>query len=236
MEKNILNEKKIREYYDANNVLYNDRDIEVIHNNLNNKNNQIYESLKNIFNRIKNFNLSGGAETVMPSEFFGKNSGSFVESSSKPPTITSDYDAISESTRPEILSDEFPLMNGGCGCAMLGGGKNKCKSNKLKGETIDKNICSGCNKNYCKIHLKRGGCPMCKNIFTKKDVENVSKLLETKINKKDYDIVAASLTLKFKEELNNNISKNSKTKKLKKQKNLKNKKLKKQKNLKNKKT
>ena len=67
---------------------------------------------------------------------------------------------------------------------------------------------------------------MCKNMFTKKDVENVSKLLETKINKKDYDIVAASLTLKFKEELNNNISKKSKkikklkkTKQLKKQKN-----------------
>ena len=219
MVNNILNEKKIREYYDANNVLYNDRDIEVIHNNLNNKNYKIYESLKNIFNTIKNFNLSGGAETVMPSEFFGKNSGSFVESSSKPPTITSDYNAISESTRPEILSDEFPLMNGGCGCAMLGGGKNKCKSNKLnklKGETIDKNICSGCKKIYCKKHLKKGGCPMCKNMFTKKDVENVSKLLETKINKKDYDIVAASLTLKFKEELNNNISKKSKkTKKLK---------------------
>lgn len=225
MVNNILNEKKIKEYYDANNVLYNDRDIEVIHNNLNNKNYKIYESLKNIFNTIKNFNLSGGAETVMPSEFFGKNSGSFVESSSKPPTIISDYNAISESTRPAILSDEFPLMNGGCGCAMLGGGKNKCKlnkSNKLKGETIDKNICSGCNKRYCRRHPKKGGCPMCKNMFTKKDVENVSKLLETKINKKDYDIVAASLTLKFKEELNNNISK--KSKKTKKLKNLKNKK------------
>ena len=226
MVNNILNESKIREYYDAKNVLYNDRDIEVIHNNLNNKNNKIYDSFKNIFNRIRNFNLSGGAETVMPSEFFGKNSGSFVESSSKPPTITSDYDAISESTRPEILSDEFPLMNGGCGCAMLGGGKNRCKSKKLKGETINKNICSGCKKKYCIGHPKKGGCPMCKNMFTKKDVENVSKLLETKINKKDYDIVAASLTLKFKEELNNNISKKSKkikklkkTKQLKKQKN-----------------
>jgi hypothetical protein len=226
MVNNILNESKIREYYDAKNVLYNDRDIEVIHNNLNNKNNKIYDSFKNIFNRIRNFNLSGGAETVMPSEFFGKNSGSFVESSSKPPTITSDYDAISESTRPEILSDEFPLMNGGCGCAMLGGGKNRCKSKKLKGETINKNICSGCKKKYCIRHPKKGGCPMCKNMFTKKDVENVSKLLETKINKKDYDIVAASLTLKFKEELNNNISKKSKkikklkkTKQLKKQKN-----------------
>jgi len=221
MVNNILNEKKIREYYDANNVLYNDRDIEVIHNNLNNKNNKIYQSLKNIFNRIKNFNLSGGAETVMPSEFFGKNSGSFVESSSKPPTIISDYNAISESTRPAILSDEFPLMNGGCGCTMLGGGKIKCKSKKLKGETIYKNICSGCNKRYCKKHPKKGGCPMCKNMFTKKDVENVSKLLETKINKKDYDIVAASLTLKFKEELNNNISKKSKKKKHKKTKQLK---------------
>jgi hypothetical protein len=213
MTNNILNEKKIRNYYDANNVSYNDRDIEVIHNNLNNKNNKIYESFRNIFNKIKKFNLSGGAETVMPSEFFGKNSGNYTESSSKPPTITSDYNAISESTRPAILSNEFPLMNGGCGCAMLGGGKNKSKSNKLKGETIDKNICSGCNKRYCKRHPKRGGCPMCKSMFTKKDVENVSKLLETKINKKDYDIVAASLTLKFKEELNNNISKKTKNSK-----------------------
>lgn len=193
----ILNVNKIKQYYDKQNVSYTEKNINTIHDKLNNSNYSIYDTFKSYFN------MTGG--TTLSSEYFGKDSGSYNELHNVAPTKISSYDAISNSTKPAIMSNTFPLMEGGCGCSMLGG-------NPLRGEVITQNMCSkckGCNKDCCKNKVKqKGGCPMCKNMFTKKDVENVSKMLKMKIDKKDYDIVAASLTVKFRNDLEKNIKNN----------------------------
>ena len=47
------------------------------------------------------------------------------------PLIHPEYGFAALDLLQEWLAREFPLMNGGCGCTMLGGGKIKCKSKKF---------------------------------------------------------------------------------------------------------
>lgn len=100
--------------------------------------------------------------------------------------------ALNTSTRPELVSNTFPLQDGGCGCAMVGGGDcgtcykqqagcaGMCGAPQSGGKSCNKH-----NSVYCSCNHK-GGCIVCKNFFSQKNIKNVSSLLNIKLNKNNY--------------------------------------------------
>ena len=94
---------------------------EITEKNLNVLVKKIYERLfknyKNNFNSVKNLQNGG----TLPSEYFGINSNSYVNSNAG-----TDMSSTNVAIRPELTSNVFPLEGGGCPC-MIGGMSSKCK-------------------------------------------------------------------------------------------------------------
>ena len=177
----FISHKKLEKYIKDHNFSIKQETLEYVVNNLNKKSSKLF----------KNVNTKNGG-AFLPGEFFGVNTGAYSETLAKSPTEMSTTNALNTSTRPVLESNTFPLQDGGCGCAMVGGGGcvtcttqsagcggacgiphsgggNSCKDNKS-------------NKADCTCSLK-GGCIVCKNFFTQKNLKDISILFNLKLNK-----------------------------------------------------
>lgn len=177
---NIISDKKLKKYIRDHNYSIKDDTLQYILNNLKKKSSKFFLKL----------NQQGG--TTMASEFYGVNSGAYSETLSTAPTEVSTPKALSNSTRPAIVSEEFPLQDGGCSlcsdCNIQSGGCVTCGIPQ-KG---------GSNSKDEHFNNKRGGCIVCKNLFSQKNIKDISKLLNLKLKKNQYN------------QFNNNLSNNLK--------------------------
>jgi hypothetical protein len=125
-------------------------DYNINENTLNYISNKMLKD-KNIYSKImsQTGGMGGeGAGTVMASEYYGVDSGSYSGTETGTPSFSS------TTTRPEMLSKVFPLKGGscsscnqmgGCGCGMGGGG------------------------------MSGGMCPICIPFFAQKDIKELNK-------------------------------------------------------------
>ena len=108
---NFISHKKLEKYIKDHKFSIKQETLEYVVNNLKKKSSKLF----------KNVNTKNGG-AFLPGEFFGVNTGAYSETLAKSPTEMSTTNALNTSTRPELVSNTFPLQDGGCGCAMVGGG------------------------------------------------------------------------------------------------------------------
>jgi len=177
----ILSTNKLEKYIKDHKFSIKSDTINFIVNSFNKKTSKLYKNLNS---------KKGGA--FLPGEFFGINTGAYNHTLSTPPTEMSTPNALNTSTRPELVSNTFPLQNGGCGCGMVGGGScgtcykqqagcaGMCGAPQSGGK-----LCNKHNSVYCSCNHK-GGCIVCKNFFSQKNIKNIASLLNIKVNKNNY--------------------------------------------------
>ena len=177
----FISHKKLEKYIKDHKFSINPETLEYVVNNLNKKSSKLF----------KNVNTKNGG-AFLPGEFFGVNTGAYSETLAKSPTEMSTTNALNTSTRPALESNTFPLQDGGCGCAMVGGGgcstcttqSAGCASGCGMPHSGGGNLCKDnkSNKADCTCSLK-GGCIVCKNFFTQKNVKEIAGLFNFKLNK-----------------------------------------------------
>lgn len=184
----ILNKKNLKKYITEKNFKATHETLDHIVKTLKNKNSKLFTELNNA-SKVK-----VGGKAVMPSEYFGSNSGNYNSILNSPPTEVSTPNALSLHTRPSITSNVFPLSggcSGVCGIGMSGGGKILCN-------------CPGNHHRRNCSH--RGGCSSCLSLFRHSDIKNISNLLNIPISKKDYGMVSEHLSIQLKNILNDTFS------------------------------
>lgn len=178
----FISHKKLENYIKDHHFSIKQETLEYVVDNLKKKSSKLF----------KNLNTKYGG-TFLPGEFFGVNTGAYSETLAKVPTEMSTVNALNTSTRPSLESNIFPLQDGGCamvggsGCTICttqsagcgggcgiphSGGSNSCKNNKY-------------NKSRCTCKIK-GGCIVCKKIFTQKNIKEIADLFNFKLNKNNY--------------------------------------------------
>lgn len=160
----FISKKNLRKFISSNNFNITDSNFNILFNKLNNKNSIIFSNLNSI--------TQEGGKISLPSDYFGTKTSSYSSLLPDFPTEVSTPNAISEYTRPPIISSEFPLMNGGgnCPCSIMSGGCGSCKKFKKNKQNKKCNKC----KNGCTCS-QNGGCLMCSSLFTKTSIKNISK-------------------------------------------------------------
>jgi hypothetical protein len=179
----FISEKKLGKYIKDHKFSINHDTLKYITNNLNKKSSKLFSNLNK---------KEGG--TSLPGEFFGINTGAYSETLSTSPTEMSTSNALSVSTRTALQSNTFPLLNGGCGCSMVGG--SNCKICYEKNASCAHGspglfhngggkVCKEHNSQncYCK---QNGNCIVCIDFFTQKNIKDISSLLNLKLKKKNY--------------------------------------------------
>ena len=173
----VLSEKKLEKYIKDHNFFIKNDTLQYILKKFNKKNSKLF----------KNINLKKGGG-FLPGEFFGVNTGAYSETLSNSPTEMSTSNVLNTSTRPALESNIFPL-EGGCGVV----GRGECKT------CIQQSAgCAGCTRlggahsggGKCHKHNKlgctckhAGGCIVCKNFFTNKNIKDLSNVFNLKLNK-----------------------------------------------------
>ena len=195
---NIISDKKLEKYIKDHDFSIKHDTVQHIVNNLKKKSSKLFSKL----------NQKGG--TTMAGEYFGVNTGAYSETLSSAPTEVSTSNALETSTRPALVSEEFPLQ-GGCGCTscgMTGGGHRGDRSRCYQGCGCGR-VCGTCNKqaggcvtcgvpsgggSECQKHnelncsnCQKGGCMVCKNFFSQQNIKDISKLLNLKLKKNQYN-------------------------------------------------
>ena len=185
----IISQKKLHKYITENNYNINQETLNHVINNLKKTNSKLFSVLNS--EKIK-----VGGKISMPSEYFGNTTDNYSNTLSTSPTEVSTSSALENYTRPPMLSEHFPLEGGcnSCGTTMSGGGCSNCGATTCGECNKCNKICKLCNKKKCKHSVKKGGCVMCKNLFTHKDVSKKKKLLNLNIYKKDYSQLSNYLT------------------------------------------
>lgn len=199
MEK-VISDKKLEKYIKNHGFSIKNETLDYIVNNLKKKSSKLFS------------NVNQGGGTNMAAEFYGLDTGSHSETLSTAPTEVSTTNALSNSTRPALVSEEFPLQDGGCGCGMIGGGNcNTCYKQSAGCVTcgIPKsgggNTCSKHNKLNCSS-CQKGGCMVCKNFFSQQNIKDISKLLNLNLKKNQYNEFNHNLSNDLKKLLHSTFS------------------------------
>ncbi len=160
--------KKLEKYIKDHNFSIKSETLEYVINTLKKKNSKLF----------KNLNIKVGG-TFLPGEFFGVNTNAYSETLSKPPTEMSTLNALNTSTRPALESNTFPLKDGGC--AILGGGCTTCITQNAGCSGLCGPHSGGGNSNN--NHNKKQRCIVCNNLFTQKNIKDISSFFNLKLNK-----------------------------------------------------
>lgn len=81
--------------------------------------NTMNNMLNKLFNNLNTNSVQNGGNVVLPSEYFGNDSGAYVESNEGSPVITDD------TIRAPLEQTNFPLDGGGCPVCVLGNYSDK---------------------------------------------------------------------------------------------------------------
>ena len=103
-------QNKIEKFLKSHNYNISQQNLNLLTNQLYNSN--LFENYEDQFNFVNSYQ-SGGA--TLPSEYFGVNSNSYVNSNAGTNQLPTN-----NAIRPELTSDIFPMNGGGCPC-MIGG-------------------------------------------------------------------------------------------------------------------
>ena len=104
-------QNKVHNFLKSHNYNISDKNLSLLTNKLYKLN--LFDNYEKQFQFVQQYQ-NGGA--TLPSEYFGVDSGSYIDSNAGTDT-SSTNDAI----RPELTSEIFPMNGGGCPACMVGG-------------------------------------------------------------------------------------------------------------------